>query len=89
MELTDEEKRIVMEHRKVKEQAKKHERDIRNLLYTAFRFRFWLDDNGAGATYSTFCNDFGYEAKEGEDRPKLYEDTLTIIGLARELTRQQ
>jgi hypothetical protein len=87
MELTYEEKRIVMEYRAVKERAEKHERDTLHLLDVASRFKQWMTEKGAGATYSTFCNDFEYEAREGEDRPKLYENALEIISTARELTR--
>lgn len=87
MELTDEEKRVILERRKAKEQAEKRELDTRHLLNTAFRFLYWLDENGAGATFSTFCDDFEYEAKEGEDRSRLYKNVMEVIGVARGLTR--
>lgn len=88
MELTDEEKKIVMEHRRSMARAWRNERDAMHLLDTASRFRQWLEENGAGATFSTFCDNFGYESREGEDRARLYNNVMSIIGAARELTRQ-
>jgi hypothetical protein len=54
-----------------------------HLLTVTLNYATWLRDNGAGTTYSTFCDDFGYQPKSGEDRPALYrrvEEVLSIVG---------
>lgn len=54
-----------------------------HVLATARDYAFWLVDNGAGSTYSTFCDDFGYQAQPGEDRPALYRKLEAIFDVAR------
>lgn len=53
------------------------------VLRTAYKFESWMQDTGAGASYSTFCDDFGYEGVEGESRPAVYKRVLEIIRLAK------
>ena len=53
-----------------------------HVLTVAQSYGKWLIDEGAGSTYSTFCDDFGYQAQPGEDRPSLYRKILTIFDAA-------
>lgn len=56
-----------------------------HVLTVALNFATWMVENGAGPTYSTFCDDFGYQAQPGEDRPALYrkvEEVLSSVGFA-------
>ena len=50
-----------------------------HVLDTANRYARWLVENGAGSSYSTFCDGFGYQAKEGEDRPWLFSEIDDVI----------
>ena len=56
------------------------------LLTLATSYLNWLRTNGMGDTYSTFRDDFGYEAKDGEDRPATHQDAMSTIRHAYELT---
>ncbi len=82
IKLTDQEEKIIL---KLREDAAREKRD-RELFLRRIRaaadFAEWMNEEGAGATYSTFCDDFGYEAIEGEDRPRTYQIVLEIIKLA-------
>lgn len=53
-----------------------------HVVATAYNYASWLINNGAGSTYSTFCDDFGYQAQPGEDRPTLYKKIEAIFDLA-------
>ena len=82
MELTDVEVAIIEEHRR-KAQKEIEQRRLRlKLLKVAADLEAWMQETGSGATYSTFCDDFGYEADIGEDRPKTYNAIGIIIGTA-------
>lgn len=59
-ELTDEEKRMVDKMRADKEAELKHRVYRLELLKVAYEYEKWLQENGAGTSYSTFWNDFGY-----------------------------
>lgn len=65
MELTNEERQAVYNLRHEKERAMRPA--LEHLLNVAARYTAWLNKNGAGSTYSTFCDDFGYEAVDNED----------------------
>lgn len=82
MQLTERESAIIEEHRKRAVEKIRQQRLQLKLLKIAADFEEWKQENGAGATYSTFCNDFGYEASEGEDRPRIYESAVSLIELA-------
>lgn len=56
-----------------------HQTRALKLLVLATRYLQWLSDNGMGDTYSTFCDDFGYEASEDEDRPSTHADAMSTI----------
>jgi hypothetical protein len=52
------------------------------VLAVALRYALWMAEEGIGDTYSTFCDDFGYQAKEGENRPALYAKVQAVIRAA-------
>lgn len=85
MELSEEERCLFLQHRrKIDDELKPK---AAHLLDVSARYLSWLIENGAGSTYSTFCNDFGYEPADGEDRPVLYEEVLNLISLAKDSYR--
>jgi len=57
------------------------------LLNVAAAFYAWMQETGSGVTYSTFCDDFGYEAPEGVDRPSLFRQVQSLLETAKEITR--
>ena len=63
------------------EAAKRREVRERTLhvLDVAMRYATWMDETGIGDTYSTFCDDFGYEAVDGEDRTQLHRRVIAVI----------
>ena len=81
MELSKEEQEIILKFRAEKESK------IRfiHVLRIAYKFAEWMEEVGAGETYSTFCDDFGYKAIKGEDRPKFYNNILKVIDFAKSL----
>lgn len=80
MDLTQEEAEIIQAHRRQRLEAKKQQSV--HLLRVAADYARWLQEEGAGSTYSTFCDDFGYEAVEGEDRPQLYSQVTGLVACA-------
>lgn len=76
MELTPREREIIPEHRRSTREIA--EKESAKLIGVAHRFSQWLMETGAGATYSTFCNDFGYQADASEDRSRTYKLVETI-----------
>lgn len=53
-----------------------------HVVATAYNYASWMINNGIGSTYSTFCDDFGYQAQPGEDRPMLYKKIEKILDFA-------
>lgn len=51
-------------------------------LKVAGDFAAWMSTEGAGPTYTTFCDDFGYQPKPGEDRPALYKRVTQVLSAA-------
>lgn len=84
IEVTEEEYKAIMEMRSKREEGRQTR--ALNLLFLATSYLRWLRDNGMGDTYSTFCDDFKYEASEGEDRPATHQDVMSTIRHAYELT---
>lgn len=84
IEVTEEEYRAIINLRSKRD--KDHQGKALNLLRLATSYLQWLSENGMGDTYTTFCDDFGYEASEGEDRPATHQDVMSIIRHAYELT---
>lgn len=77
--LSKEEMQLIREHR-LKNQAKQNKRDQDlHILMTAYHYNKWLLDNGAGSTYSTFCDDFKYQGMEGLRRDYVFKKVSEII----------
>lgn len=87
LELTEWEEQIILKLRKEAEQEQRQREMSTKLLRVSSEFDNWLRENGAGATYSTFCDDFGYEAVKGEDRPCVYKFVMELIELSRNLSK--
>ena len=86
MELSEEERCLILQHRrKIDDELKPK---AAHLLEVSERYLSWLIENGAGSTYSTFCNDFDYVPVDGEDRSALYEKVLNVISFAKDLCRK-
>lgn len=70
----------------IKDSRKKKERDAAilslslEILRVAHEFNVWLVENGAGATFSTFCDDYGYQ---GENRSEVYTFAVNARTAAR------
>jgi hypothetical protein len=63
MELSESEVRVIEEIRQKDEQGRATRRTALEVLRTAFEYERWLQREGMGSTYSTFCDDFGYGAE--------------------------
>jgi len=49
------------------------------VLKVAYKYNNWLKKNGRESTYSTFCDEFGYDHP---DRPKIYAAVQAVRRLA-------
>jgi len=83
LELTPEEEKIIVQLRQDDEQRELDKALFLRRIQTAAAFAVWMEENGAGATYSTFCGDFGYDSIEGENRSRTYDIIVDIFKLAR------
>lgn len=63
-ELNEREKSIIETHRKHMQKERQRSLRILELLKVAYEYEKWLQDNGAGSSFSTFCDDFGFEGKD-------------------------
>ena len=70
MELTQEEIQVVEQHRAEKEFIRRRKEMQFVILETAYEYEKWLRQNGAGSSYSTFCDDFKYD---GDNRQFVYD----------------
>ena len=61
MQLTDEEEELVLEARRKREQNDVYEALVREALRVASEYEQFLHENDMGSTFSTFCNEFGYD----------------------------
>jgi hypothetical protein len=82
-----EEVRLIMNHRA----ALAREMNIvalrQEILKVALAYCVWLDENRAGSTYSTFCDDVGYQLPEtlsatGVERNTLFRAVGQLLALA-------
>ena len=83
-----EEVRLIMNHRA----ALAREMNIvalrQEILKVALAYCVWLDENRAGSTYSTFCEEFGYDPPEelfvttGLGRKGMFRDVGQLLELA-------
>ncbi len=63
MILSAEEIHLIEEDRAKREEIKKKKSERLEILKTAYEYEKWLQEHGAGSTFSTFCDDFGYSGK--------------------------
>lgn len=82
LELTPEEIKLILAHREQKEKEWKKKHFTEHVLFISFQFYEWLKKTKTGATFSTFCDDFGYAGIFGYDRPVVYETVLELIKVA-------
>lgn len=61
LELTDEERAMVLKRRDEARRASEARAATRAALQIAAEYESWLQDNGRGSTFSTFVNEFGYD----------------------------
>lgn len=81
-ELTQEEKQLVINHRRKQAGLLNNKLSTTDYVRIALEFMLFIE-GGNEATYSTFCDDFGYRATDGEDRPNTWRIVVNIIKLAR------
>jgi len=79
MELTKEEQNIILKMRYEKERQERKEVLSLKYLKLAAEYLAFLQNEGAGSTFTTFTDDFGYHGEKGENRSKTYEVVLEII----------
>lgn len=85
MELTDRERKVVLGMRK-KAAENEIEKQVRlEILRVAYEFEQWLQDNGAGSSFSTFCDDFGYAGGDDLRRSGLFD----AIGFVRNVVHSK
>lgn len=84
--LTEQEKAVILQQRQNEERKVRRQEAALNVLKTAHLFAAWMRQTGAGPSYSTFCDDFEYEAAEGEHRPATYHQVMDLINMAIEVT---
>lgn len=64
VELEEEELDVVKEYR-AKRDAQKRQKNLQfEILEQAYEYEKWLRENGAGSSFSTFCDDYGYPSLE-------------------------
>lgn len=80
MDLTDSEAALIEEMRVKDAEDRKRKLHVLEVLRTAFEYENWLQKNGMGSTYSTFCDDFGYGAAKWT-----FEDVERVRKFVREL----
>jgi len=71
VELEDDELDIVKEYREKRKAQERQSRLQIEILQTAYEYERWLRENGAGSSFSTFCDDYGYPAFE--NRKNIFE----------------
>jgi hypothetical protein len=82
MELTEVEKRIILEHRAQEIHIAKTDAFREKVLYVANNFLIWAYKEGYAPTFSTFVNDFEYQEK---DCQSMYEAVKKIWDLVHTL----
>ncbi|HMN12798.1 MAG TPA: hypothetical protein PKD55_10790 [Bellilinea sp.] len=92
IELTNEERKIILDLRERREQERLTRLRAHATLGIAARFADWLEENGAGPSYTTFVDDFGYDGLRVEGlqeppRDTVYAQAMKLIELASALAR--
>lgn len=83
LKLTAEEERLILRLRAAEERERRDRALALRRIKAAYDFAQWMETEGHGPSYSTFCDDFGYEAGPDEPRPRTYEIVMDIIELVR------
>lgn len=83
MELTESEAKVITDIRRVESERKRKVTLSIHLLSTAAQYAKFMRDEGYGDTYSTFCDNFGYEGENELSRSTVHKLVMEIIGLAR------
>lgn len=78
-ELTDDELNLVLKHRENRKAEQGREQRKNLVIAMVYRYNEWLRDNGAGSSYSTFCDEFGFN---GENRQSMYNAIIKIMEIA-------
>jgi hypothetical protein len=94
--MTPQEEALVLAHRKVRDRDLAADVLLLVVMRVGFEYQNWLNENGAGSTYTTFCDEFGYPAEglpqiltsAGIDRPLIFNLVGLLRVQARDLTRQ-
>lgn len=76
MNLSNEEIKLINEHRASKANKKHLEKAKRRVLQAAFRYGLWLARHGRGSSYSTFKEEFGYEGRDCSEMFRVVEHIL-------------
>lgn len=63
-EFTDEEKALILRNRQIAANRKTIERQRIFALETAVKYETWLQENKCSSTFSTFVDEFGYQAAD-------------------------
>lgn len=85
LELTEEEQNVILKMRYEKEQQERKEALSLKYLKVAAEYLAFLQNEGAGSTFTTFTDDFGYQGEKGENRSKTYYAVLDLIESSRTL----
>lgn len=72
LKLTAEEERLILRLRAAEERERRDRALALRRIKAAYDFAQWMETEGHGPSYSTFCDDFGYEAGPDEPRPRTY-----------------
>lgn len=72
MELTEREMEVVLRMRRTSAVHVARKQAKLEILRAAHEYEKWLQENGVGSTYSTFCDDFGYDGGVHVHRPGLF-----------------
>jgi len=79
-ELSQEEKELISRHREKKTEATRKTKLTLAVLRTAHEYSSWMDGEGCGDTYSTFCDDFGFNEETcGVGRSTFYGMVWVVI----------
>lgn len=66
MELTDDEKALILKNRAAAAQEQARLEFRRKAITTAAEWEAWSEENGLDLTFSAFVNNFGYQNTDGK-----------------------
>jgi hypothetical protein len=76
-EVTEHEKKLILQMRRDEANRKTIQRQRLFAMETAAKYEAWLQENNRGSTFSTFVDEFGYQAAD-----KLVFEQVEAIRLA-------